>query len=240
MKKIITIFILGLLFCGCACKKEEMAKMEVTNVAVPTSLEKETKPKETVVIDYKDFPLDKNNKEVWVKKVKTGKADIVVINDEELKVDVLNVKSDVSSYYFKKQVNVDIDKYGIVSWKWKVKANPKGGDVRKSATDDQAIQILFAFEGKYIISYIWDATAPAGYSKDSSIPFIVAQKILVLESGNEKLDQWLEIRRDIKADFKKLYKMEAPKLAGIAVQANSQHTKTKCEALLSPITFEAK
>ena len=225
-----------LLFCSCACKEEVMPEVQTENVAVPTSLETETKEvkKATYVVDFSKFPGD------WEKKVKKGTADIKVVKDESLNSNALHVKSDVSSYYFQREVDVDINKLGLISWKWKVVTNPKGGDVRKSSTDDQAIQVLLAFEGKYIISYIWDPTAPVGHSKDSSIPFIIAQKVLVLESGDKKLNQWVEIRRDIKADFKKLYKKDAPKLVGIAVQANSQHTKTKCEAFLSPITFIEK
>jgi hypothetical protein len=238
MNRILIILTAVLFFCSCACKEEEKPNITAENVAVPTSAGDQVK-KETFVVDYSKFPNDKAGKPFWEKKVKAGKADISVVKDEELKTNVLSVKSDVASYYFQRPLDIDINKFEHVSWKWKVVKNPKGGDVRRSATDDQAIQVLLAFEGKYLISYIWDPTAPVGHSKDSSIPFLVAQKILVLESGDKNLNKWLEIRRDIKADFKKLYKKDPPKLVGIAVQANSQHTKTKCEAFLSPVVFEA-
>jgi hypothetical protein len=242
LSSLFTSLISLLIFCSCACEKEQMPEIKIENVGVatPTSNDTPAKKIETVVLNYNDFPKNADGKEIWVKKVKSGKADITVIEDSELKTKVLNVKSDDASFYFQKKVDIDLKKYEVVSWKWKVITNPKGGDVRKSATDDQAIQVIFAFEGKYLISYVWDPTAPVGYSKDSSIPFLVAQKILVLESGETNVNKWMEIRRDIKADFKKLYKKDAPKLVGVAVQANSQHTDTKCEALLSPVTFETK
>ena len=232
------LFISIILACSCACKKEPSPNIDTNNIAKPTSTEEFGKLINTYKVDYSKFPNDENGKPFWEKKIKTGKADVTVVKNEELNTNVLHVKSDVASYFFKRPVELDSEKFDYVSWKWKVVQNPKGGDFRRTATDDQAIQVLLAFEGKYIISYIWDPTAPIGHTKDSSIPFIVAQKIIVLESGETNVGKWLEIRRDFKADFKKLYNKEAPKLMGIAVQANSQHTKTKCEAFLGPIVFE--
>lgn len=247
------LFISLLLFSVCiafACAEPKKADVKIENtkpVNTEVSVIKEPEVKAAkakingIVIDYKNFPKDSSGKEVWEKKVKTGKADVKVVKDDELNTHVLNLKSDEASYYFQKSLNdLNIDNHDFISWKWKVTKNPKGGDVRRGATDDQAIQVLLAFEGKYVISYIWDPTAPVGYTKDASILFIVAQKVVVLESGDKNLNKWQEIRRNYKADFKKLYGKEAPKLAGVAIQINSQHTDSKCESFLSPIAFEKK
>jgi len=256
MKKTAAYLLTTAIILGTACAKEKPVTISTENVktlipeqtvAKNLPLEKaaaETAPKlksNNIVIGYKDFPKDEEGKEIWVKKVKTGKPDVTVVEDADLKTHVLNLKSDEASYYYQKEVeNIDLDSHGVVSWKWKVSQHPKGGDVRKGRTDDQAIQVLLAFEGKYIISYIWDPAAPVGYTKDSSIPFLVAQKVIVLQSGEDKLDEWFEIRRDVKADFKKLYGKDAPELKGVAIQINSQHTDSKCESFLSPISFERK
>lgn len=193
---------------------------------------------ESVTLDYSDFETT----DLWEAKVKDGKADTKVITDKELDTKVLRLRSNQASYYFQKSVNVDLDKYGRLTFKWKVKKHPKGGDVRKRSTDDQAAQVLLAFEGRNLISYIWDPTAPVGYTKDSSIPFIVSQKILVVQSGDDREDknEWFTITRDIKADYKKLYGREAPKLGGVAIQINSQHTDSFCEAHIAPLKFEKK
>ncbi|MCM8541062.1 MAG: DUF3047 domain-containing protein [Lentisphaeraceae bacterium] len=234
-----TLLLLGL-FLGTACAETKQANIKIENVKTESAPANNLKSN-SIIVDFKDFPNDTAGKEVWTKKVKTGKSDATVVKDADLNINVLNLKSDEASYFFQKSLEENnFDKHGIVSWKWKVKQNPKGGDVRKGSTDDQAIQVLLAFEGKYVISYIWDPTAPSGYSKDASIPFLVAQKVLVLESGDKNLNKWLDIRRDFKADFKELYKKDAPKLVGVAIQINSQHTDSKCESFISPITFTEK
>lgn len=240
MKKFIALSIF-LLFTGSSCAKDKAVEIAVENVeARPSETESKTKAN-NIVVDFKSFPKDADGKEVWTSKIKEGEADVKVVKDEELKMDVLRLRSDKASYYYQKELkDVNLDKNGIVSWKWKVSQNPKGGDVRNRSTDDQAIQVLLAFEGKYIISYIWDPTAPVGFTKDSSIPFLLAQKVIVLESGEKNINTWVEIRRDVKADFKKLYGKDAPALGGVAVQINSQHTESKCESFISPIVFEEK
>jgi hypothetical protein len=193
---------------------------------------------DSIIIDYKDF----SNPKIWEPKIKEGKPSTKVHKDKELKVEVLRLRSFEASYYFQKSVNVDISKYNTFSWQWKVRRHPLNGDVRVGSRDDQAIQVLLAFEGRNLISYIWDSNAPVGYSKDSSIPFIVSQKILVVQSGDDKktLNKWFTFNRDINADYKKLYGKNAPKLAGVAIQINSQHTESFCESYVSPLKFIAK
>ncbi|MCM8536512.1 MAG: DUF3047 domain-containing protein [Lentisphaeraceae bacterium] len=194
--------------------------------------------KNTIVVDYKDI----DDAKIWEPKIKRGKARTKVYLDDKLKTKVLRVQSNQDSYYFQKSLSLDLSKIEKVQWQWKVTRHPAGGDVRRGSKDDQAAQILFAFEGRNLISYIWDPTAPKDYVKDASIPFIVSQKVFVIQSGSDKkdLNKWFSITRDVRADYKKLYGKEAPKLAGVAIQINSQHTESFCEAHISPITFIKK
>ncbi len=194
-----------------------------------------------LIVDYKNFPNNNKDNDFWSSRIKTGKPDIKAVEDEELKLKVLNIKSNLASYMFQTEVNnLNLDTHGLVNWKWKVKQHPKGGDTRDKKVDDQAAQLILAFEGRYAITYIWDPSAPPGFNKDASIPLIVSNKVVVLESGDKNLGKWVDVQRDVKADFKALYKKEAPKLKGVAFQINSQYTKTTCEAFFSPISFTAK
>lgn len=190
------------------------------------------------IVDYKDI----DNEKIWEPKIKKGKARTKVYFDKKLNVDVLRIQSNQDSYYFQKSVSLDLKTIDKVEWQWKVTRHPVGGDVRSGSKDDQAAQVLFAFEGRNLISYIWDPTAPKDYVKDASIPFIVSQKIFVIQSGSDPKDlkKWFTITRDVRADYKKLYGKEAPKLAGVAIQINSQHTESFCEAYISPIKFIKK
>ncbi|MEN6624570.1 MAG: DUF3047 domain-containing protein, partial [Smithella sp.] len=76
-----------------------------------------------------------------------------------------------SSFGVRKEARVDVKKYPMLSWRWKVATLPRGGDVRKTAADDQALQVYVAFKqsglmgmSTPVIGYIWDNNAPKGWS----------------------------------------------------------------------------
>ena len=98
------------------------------------------------------------------------------------------------------------DGYRDVFW-------PKGGDARKSATDDEAAQIYVTFPRfpaavrSRIISYIWDTTAPVGSVFKSEKTGLVTY--IVVRSGPTDLGKWLTESRNVLDDYKKIFG-EAP------------------------------
>ncbi|MBE9546400.1 MAG: DUF3047 domain-containing protein, partial [Proteobacteria bacterium] len=48
---------------------------------------------------------------------------------------------DKSSFGIQKAIEVDVQEYPFLNWRWKVTKLPVGGDVRKADTDDQAMQL---------------------------------------------------------------------------------------------------
>ena len=76
------------------------------------------------------------------------------------------------------------------------------------------------------ICYIWDAHLPAGTQLDS--PFTRRLRYIVLRSGAERLHRWTAEKRDIVADFLKLFgdeTREPPPLIGVAVGADADNTR---------------
>src|SRR3989304_9700464 len=81
---------------------------------------------------------------------------------------VLPLVSNGDSSTINKDIKIDCKDYPVLQWRWKAVELPKGGDARKKATDDQALQIYITFPRfpsavrSRVIGYIWDTTAPAG------------------------------------------------------------------------------
>ena len=109
--------------------------------------------------------------EGWSLDKKTGKPSMRMKKEDN--VFYLNlISSGDSSFGVRKAVRVDVKKFPILCWRWKVNKLPIGGDVRKSSTDDQALQVYVAFKSTGllaitntpIIGYIWDNEAPKGWS----------------------------------------------------------------------------
>lgn len=116
---------------------------------------------------------------------------------------------------------------------------PLGGDVRLKKKNDQAAQLLVAFKGRKIISYIWDTVAPEGSVSDESIgwPTNLKIKVITVKSGVSDLKNWVSFKRNIVEDYRSLFLEDPPLIEGVRVQINSQNTGTLAEVLFGKIVL---
>jgi hypothetical protein len=155
-------------------------------------------------------------------------------------IPALHLKSVDSSFSLQGEVNVDVKRYPVLSWKWKVTQLPKNGDFRRSKTDDQAAQLFLAFTKTKAIVYIWDTSAPQGLMESTSpVPFMTV-KVVVVRSGPAELGKWITESRNVYEDYKKLYGSEPPAVEGVRLQINSQHTGTSAESYFADVAFKKR
>jgi hypothetical protein len=90
------------------------------------------------------------------------------------------------------------------------------------------------------VCYVWDAKLAAGTALDNA--FTRRIRYIVLQSGNDRLDRWVSERRDLGADFMRLFKDESPNavppIIGIAIGADSDNTKSHAVSYVSGIVLE--
>jgi len=175
----------------------------------------------------------------WVLKEKTGEAEFKILREDG--ETIAYFKSIAASFSLEKALSIDSKKYPYISWRWKVLRLPLDGDVRLKKKNDQAAQLLIAFEGKNVISYIWDAVSPEGSIYDESIgwPISLKIKVITVKSGTSDINKWISFKRNIIKDYKKLYNEDPPLIKGMRVQINSQHTKTVAETLFGKIVLSS-
>ena len=153
---------------------------------------------------------------------------------------VLHLKSNNDSSTISKEIKVDVKNHPILQWSWQAVTLPKGGDARKSATDDQAAQLYVTFPRfpsqvrSRIISYIWDTTAPAGAVFKSEKTGLVTY--VVVRSGPADLGKWLTESRNVLEDYRKIYG-EAPgeEVGAISVSIDSNDTRSSAESYFGEI-----
>ena len=173
----------------------------------------------------------------WQIKVVHGKPDISVCNDGD--VSCVHLKSVKASFGLEKGVDVDPAQMPYLTWRWKVTQIPTGGDFRRSASDDQAAQVLVAFADRRVISYIWDSSAPKGVMDSASSIPLVRIFAVVCESGAAEANRWIPESRNVAADFQHAYGKPAPHVKGIRIQINSQHTATVAESYFGEVAFRS-
>jgi hypothetical protein len=152
---------------------------------------------------------------------------------------VLCVKSVDSGFVVMVERKTEVGGLREVSWSWRAETLPKGGSFKARDTNDQALQVLFAFEGGKVVSYVWDTTGPVD-ATGSGLSWENDVQVIVLEAGASKLGQWVTERRNLHDDFRKLFGTEPSALKGVGVQSNSQHTQSSGAGCVGPILLGAK
>jgi hypothetical protein len=170
----------------------------------------------------------------WQIKVNHGKPEISVCAEDD---SCLHLKSVKSSFGLEHEVNVDPVQLPFLTWRWKVARLPSGGDFRRANTDDQAAQVMVAFADRRILTYLWDSTAPKGAAQNASNIPLVHIFAVVCRSGLIDANRWIAESRNVAADYERAYSRPAPRVKGLRLQINSQHTGTTAESYFGEVAF---
>ncbi len=149
---------------------------------------------------------------------------------------VLRMKADkASASVLCNPENVDLKKFPVLSWRWKVNVLPENADGRKEEKDDQAIGIYVgtgSFFRKKSVSYRWDTLTPKDSAGKCSYGVgTIKIKWFTLRNENDGTGNWYVDSRNIAEDFKKAWG-ECPDEFYISISCNSQYTGTKAEAVI--------
>jgi hypothetical protein len=172
----------------------------------------------------------------WQIKVNHGKPDISVCAEGD---SCLHLKSVKSSFGLEHEVNVDPAQLPYLTWRWKVARLPNGGDFRRADADDQAAQVMVAFADRRILTYLWDSTAPKGAAQNASNIPLVHIFAVVCQSGAGDADRWIAEKRNVAYDYGRAYGRPAPRVKGLRLQINSQHTGTIAESYFGEVAFRS-
>ena len=173
----------------------------------------------------------------WQVKVNHGRPDFSVCSDSL--GPCLHLKSVKASFALERRVDIDAAEMPYLTWRWKVTQLPAGGDFRHSASDDQSAQVLVAFADRRILAYIWDTSAPKGTAQSASAIPLVHIFAVVCESGASDANRWVMESRNLAADYECAFGKPAPRVNGLRIQINSQHTGTVAESYFGEVAFRS-
>ncbi len=153
---------------------------------------------------------------------------------------------------------------GHLAWQWRVELPLTDTDLRKKAGDDTQIKVCVFFDEPMeklpfgdrqilrlarsrttdvvptaTLCYVWDSHLKAGTALPSA--FTGRLRYLVLQTGTDKLDRWIAERRDLAADFTRLFGDECdvvPPVIGVAVGADADNTQSRSIAYVSRLVLE--
>jgi len=170
--------------------------------------------------------------------------------DQERVVEAL---ADGSVSGLKFRLDADPRSRPIFEWRWRIDATLGGADVGERSADDSPVRLVLAFAGDVdtlpiqeqmffervkllaghdmpyaTLMYVWDnRRAPESLVVN---PHTTRIRKIVVESGAQGVRQWRSYRRDIVADFERVYGTAPGRLIGVAVVTDSDNTRQKIRA----------
>jgi hypothetical protein len=159
-----------------------------------------------------------------------------------------------------REIKINPKEYPTVQWRWKVTNILKKGDVKRKEGDDYPARIYITFEydpsrlglfdkakyemirllyGQYppigAINYLWESKAPEGTMVPN--PYTDRVVMIVVESGESKLNQWVSEEQNIYEDYKKAFGQEPPMISGVAIMTDTDNTGDSATAYYGDILF---
>src|SRR5437762_3509233 len=137
-------------------------------------------------------------------------------------------------------VKVDLKATPWLAWEWKALDLPVQGDVREPKRNDQAARIMLMFEGMKGILYVWDTASPVGTESRPDELDIFDRVLIVVRSGQDGVGRWTRERRDVLADYRRVFG-EAPRpIKWVGFESHSNDTRSRSAALFGAASFEPR
>jgi len=162
-------------------------------------------------------------------------------------------------------LKVDVANVKRLSWRWQVERLNEAADLNQRGGDDTTVKLCALFDlpidkvpfverqvlraarsmsGDVVpaatVCYVWDDRLPVGTELPSA--FTGRLRYVVLQSGTSRVGQWVSERRDLAADFLRLFGKESggelPPLIGIAVGADADNTRQRSVAHVADLALE--
>jgi hypothetical protein len=237
--------------------------MIVSGLVVVSAHQSEAKAK-THFVGFKQGKESKSVPQGWEIITYFMRAENELSLSKEGKRTVLRVRSLGSASALLKRVDVDLEAFPVLVWRWKVnRVVGMAVEGRRDRNDAAArIRVIFgrptpkptqkppelpdlfksfSFKlgsrepGGFKIDYIWGNTIAKGEVVD--FPGSRNHKMVVVESGSGKADKWVWEKRNLIEDFEQLFRRSPPHLIGVVVLTDTDHTNEGVVAHYSSIVL---
>jgi len=141
------------------------------------------------------------------------------------------------------KIKFDPKKFPMMSWKWRIiqfpkKINDKPVKGAWLERDDYAARVYVIFPSWIFthikcIEYVWDEDWPE--NKIITSPYLQNIKLIVAESGNKNIAQWVFEEHNIYEDYKRAFGRAPGNVGAIALMTDSDNTLSTDEAMYTDI-----
>ena len=173
---------------------------------------------------------------------------------------VVKASADASASGLVHALNLNAKTYPLLTWRWKVTDLISAADNTQKNTEDSPVRVVVTFGGDpdrlslddrlffdnirlftgqqmpyATLMYIWENRAPVG----TIIPNRHTSRVrmLVAESGRDKLGLWQQVTRNVYEDYKRAFGEEPGPITAIGIMTDTDNTGANAHAFYGDIQF---
>ena len=157
-------------------------------------------------------------------------------------------------------IRVDAKTYPLLTWQWKVSDLIPSADNTQKHTEDSPVRVVVTFDGDVdrlpladrifsdnvrlltgqpmpyaTLMYIWENRAPSGTVIQNRHTSRV--RMLVAESGRDKVGSWQEVTRNVYEDYRRVFGEEPGPITAIGIMTDTDNTGENAHAYYGDIVF---
>lgn len=161
-----------------------------------------------------------------------------------------------------RKIRIDLRRYPVMEWRWRVPRDSGAGGPGGPSSASPPVRISLGFDGDAAkldfedraklrlakvltpnglpyasLLYVWLNRLPAGTVYSS--PHTERVRHVVVESGEQHLDQWVSARRNVLEDYRRAFGEEPGDLVGIGLMTDPGDNGEPRRAFYGDITFRA-
>ncbi len=141
-----------------------------------------------------------------------------------------------------KEHRIDLEQTPFLNWSWRISNRLTGLNEQSKAGDDYAVRVYVVVKGGLAfwqtkaVNYVWSSNQ----IKDSVWPNAFAGNhamMLALRGTESPLNVWQTEKRNVRADFKKLFGEDIRTIDAVAIMTDTDNSNAKVSAYYGDIWF---
>jgi hypothetical protein len=229
------------LFAGCASVPDSVTLPYVASFS-------DSEPGETLPRGWETWTLSKLKKSTQYKLV------------DEAGRTVVRASAEASASGLIHRLDLDPRTYPLLTWRWKITDLIAAADNTQRSTEDSPVRVVVTFAGDMdnlsmddrlfsdqvrlftgqqmpyaTLMYIWENRAPVG----TVIPNRHTSRVrmLVTESGRDKVGLWQEVTRNVYEDYRRVFGEEPGQITAIGIMTDTDNTGANTHAYYGDMQF---
>lgn len=163
---------------------------------------------------------------------------------------------------FYRRVRVDPRRQPMLEWSWRIENAVPGADLRAGSREDSAARLVVSFHGDpkkldfhdrtqlrlakvfageplpyAMLLYVWSNQLPVGTALPS--PQIDRIRMVVVESGQGHVGQWLNYRRNVLEDYRRAFGEDPGDIVAVGMLTDTDNTQQVARSFYGDITLRA-